>query len=457
MDEETAYQETLDYIYKFIDYSLQRAFRYAPEKFDLARMRNWAIQLGSPHLAYPVIHIAGTKGKGSVSALCASALRAAGYRVGVYTSPHLQDYAERIQVDGENIPHQDLIELVEELKPQIESTADITTFEITTGLAFLYFARQKVDVAVIEVGLGGRLDATNIVDPLVSVITSLSYDHMEILGDTLPQIAAEKAGIIKPGRPVVLAPQREEARQVVLKIAEERNAPVTEIGSDYLFSSLTNTLEGQSFVIWESNKQNLVDSNNTEDNIQRLEPISIPLLGRHQIENAAAAYAALLVCRRSGLLIDESDIRAGFGSVKWPGRFELLRKDPPVVVDSAHNRDSAEKLRDALNDYFPDRSLVMLIGASEDKDLEGIIGVLVSQASQVITTQSIHPRAADPARLAEIVHQFNKPARAVARVEDALEEALKAAGSTGVVVAAGSIFLAAGVRYAWQYLSNKEM
>ena len=201
------YDEALDYLYSFVDYSLQRSYRYSPATFDLARMRELLQKLSNPERSYKVIHVAGTKGKGSVSALCASALRAAGYRTGFYTSPHLVDYAERIQADGHDLPHERLAELVEEIRPVVETVPRLTTFEITTALAFLYFAREKVDAAVVEVGLGGRLDATNVVHPLVSVITSLSLDHTHLLGHTLAEIAREKAGIIKPGVPVVIAPQ----------------------------------------------------------------------------------------------------------------------------------------------------------------------------------------------------------------------------------------------------------
>ncbi len=193
MDIDKEYQETLDYLYSFIDYSLQKSFRYSPEKFDLGRMRAFVAALGDPQSEYPIIHVAGTKGKGSVSALCASALQASGYRVGLYTSPHLQDYAERIQVDGEAIPHAELVSLVEEIKPYVAASPEITTFEITTALALLHFARQEVGAAVVEVGLGGRLDATNVCDPLVTVITSISYDHTDLLGETLAEIAGEKA------------------------------------------------------------------------------------------------------------------------------------------------------------------------------------------------------------------------------------------------------------------------
>ena len=219
MDIETQYQATLEYLYGFVDYSLTRVSRLAAAKFDLERMRSFLEYLGHPERAYPILHIAGTKGKGSVAALCASALQAGGYRVGLYTSPHLQDYAERIQVDGQPIPHAGLLLLVDEIRPYLDQGTELTTFEITTALAFLYFARQGATAVVAEVGLGGRLDATNVALPKVSVITSLSYDHMAILGDTLAKIAGEKAGIIKPQVPVVSAPQQAEAQQVVEQVA----------------------------------------------------------------------------------------------------------------------------------------------------------------------------------------------------------------------------------------------
>ena len=226
MKTEDEYQATLEYLYSFVDYSLSRSFRNSPDKFDLGRMRDLMAALGNPEQKYPSIHIAGTKGKGSVAVFCSFALRADGYRVGLYTSPHLHDYTERIQINGQPISYKELVSLVEQLKPVIESIPQITTFEITTALSLAYFANQKVDVAILEVGLGGRLDATNVVVPAVSVITSLSYDHTYVLGETLPEIAGEKAGIIKPGIPVVLSPQKEEARQVIESIAAERSSPL---------------------------------------------------------------------------------------------------------------------------------------------------------------------------------------------------------------------------------------
>ncbi len=451
IDIETAYQEALDYLYSFVDYSLTRNLRYSPEKFDLRRMAALMERLGNPHLQFPVIHIAGTKGKGSTAAMCASALQAAGYRVGFYTSPHLQDFNERIQFDGKPITHAELAEVVEILKPHVTAIERLTTFEITTAAAFLYFKMQKVNAGVIEVGLGGRLDATNVVDPLVSVITSLSMDHMNVLGDTLAKIAFEKAGIIKPERPLVLSPQKEEARLVVERVAHERGARLIQVGHDYLFAPLFHTLERQTLVVWPAGEQSLVDEFIESGGRSPWQPtrLTIPLLGYHQVENAATAFATLQTAREEGLNIPETAVLHGMEKVSWPGRFEFLSRAPVLVVDSAHNRDSALKLRLAIDDYLPGMPVILLFGASEDKDVQGMFAELMPRVRQVIATQSVHPRAMDTNKLVELAHQFGKPAQAVIPVEKALELALDLAGQEAAVVAAGSLFVAAAVRETW--------
>jgi dihydrofolate synthase / folylpolyglutamate synthase len=452
MDHEINYQATLDYLYRFVDFSLTKAVRYSPEQFNLQRMYDFVQALGEPHKAYPIIHIAGTKGKGSTSAMCASVLRAAGYSVGLYTSPHLVDYAERIQINGQPIPHADLVSLVEEIKPILEGISQITTFEITTGLAFLYFARQGVDAAVIEVGLGGRLDATNVTAPAVTVITSLSYDHAQFLGDTLAEIAGEKAGIIKPGVPVVLAPQVDEARHVIERVAAERGAPLIQVGHDYLFVERSHSLiDGQTLLVWPSSDQARVDAFLSTGETGEWSPVElrIPLLGYHQIENAATAYAALQAFSAGALPVGESAIRQGFALVSWPGRFEIIRRDPPIVLDCAHNRDSALKLRLALDDYFPGMPVVMVFGASEDKDIEGMFAELLPRVSQVVATRSFHPRAIEPQKLVELAHHFGRPAMVVDKVEDALDAALRSAAGEAMVLVTGSIFVAAAVRDTW--------
>jgi dihydrofolate synthase/folylpolyglutamate synthase len=436
-----AYQEALDYLYSFVDYSLTRGFRFSPEKFDLGRMVTFLELLGNPHRSYPVIHVAGTKGKGSTAALIASALQAAGYRVGFYTSPHLQEYTERIQVNGQPVTEAGLVDLVEYVKPYVSDVEQLTTFEITTAIGFLYFAREKVDVTVAEVGLGGRLDATNVVDPLLSVITSLSLDHMNVLGDTLEKIAFEKAGIIKPGRPVVSAIQKPEALQVIEQVSAERGCPLVVVGRDTHYTSGTHSLDGQSLEVW--------------NNQGRRAHLTIPLLGQHQVENAATAFTALQVAAEKGLIISDEPLRRGFASVRWPGRFEVLRKEPLLIVDSAHNRDSALRLRQALDDYLPGRPVVLLFGASEDKDIEGMFAELMPRVQCVVATQSIHPRAMEAAKLVELAGRFGRPAEAVVPLEKALAAALKQAGTGAAVVAAGSLFIAAAVRETWRKMENQ--
>ena len=446
-----SYQETLDYLYSFVDFSLTKATRYSAEQFDLARMQALVEQLQHPERTFAIIHVAGTKGKGSVAAMCQSVLTSEGYRTGLYTSPHLHDYAERIQIDGHSIPHEELVALVEEIKPVLETIPQITTFEITTALAFLYFSRQKVDVAVIEVGLGGRLDATNVVIPVVSVITSLSYDHMFLLGNTLAEIAGEKCGIIKPGVPVVVSPQQDEALLVIEKIAEQRGAPITLVGREYLYRDVSRSLSGQTLQVWTPGEQPQVDEYIQSGKMLEWEPnhLTIPLLGYHQITNAATAYAALQVFAEKALPISDAAIHRGFANTIWPGRFEVLRQVPPVVIDCAHNRDSARKLRLALDDYFPGQPVILVFGASEDKDIQGMFVELMPRICEVIATRSYHPRAIEPEKLVEIAHQFGRPARIVPDVAHALYEALNIAAGEKPVLATGSIFIAAGAREAW--------
>ncbi len=435
---DAAYQKALDYLYSFVDYSLTRNLRNLPEKFNLDRMRALMQHLGNPYQKYPVIHVAGTKGKGSTAAMIANALQAAGYRVGFYSSPHLIEFTERIQVNRQEISKESVVEIVEQLKPHVAEIPQLTTFELTTAIGFIYFAQQKVDIAVVEVGLGGRLDATNIVTPLVSVITSISYDHMAVLGNTLAAIAGEKGGIIKPGRPVVIAPQSDEARQVFIDLSTQRNAPLVQVGSDVVYTAGDHSLSGQTLQVAPN-----------PSNGKPLE-LTIPLLGPHQVENAATAYAALLIARKEGLSIPDEAIQRGFATVKWMGRFEILRKDPPVVLDSAHNRDSARRLVETLKTYFPGRRMILILGASEDKDIDGMFQELMPVTDVLIATQSVHPRALDAGKLVEMAKSYGRPAYAILPLEDAVRIALEKAGSDGLVLVTGSLFVVAAARLTWQ-------
>ena len=448
------YQKSLDFIYSFIDHSIKRNLRNAADKFKLERMVHFMRLLDDPHKKYKIIHVAGTKGKGSVSAFCASVLKAAGYNVGLYTSPHMEEFSERIRVNNEEITRREFVQLVEKIKPLVDQVPEITTFELTTALGFLYFAEKAVDVAVVEVGLGGRLDATNIVDPLISVITSISYDHTQILGNKLSKIAYEKGGIIKPGRPVVVAPQKDEVFKKLEELSIERSAPLIRVGKDFLFAADNHSLDGQNMFVWTPEEQPLVDDYIESGGMEDWTPlrIKIPLLGYHQVVNAATAYAALMTTNKIGLKINSEVIVRGFAQTHWPGRFDLLRRQPPVIIDCAHNRDSALKLRLAVDDYFPGLPMILVFGASADKDIGGMFDELLPRSSKVITTQSIHPRAIDAKELLELVHQRGYSAQAVVPIEEALKVALKEAGDEAIIIITGSIFVAAAARAVWSIL-----
>ncbi len=429
MDTETSYNQALDYLYSFVDYSLKHSSELAKADFNLDRMFALMELLGNPQNQYPIIHVTGTKGKGSVSALCAAGLQVAGYQVGLYTSPHLLDYVERIQVNGAPISHEQLVELVEEIKPYVAKIEKLTTFEITTALAFLAFAKYGVNAAVFEVGLGGRLDATNIVTPKVSVITSLSYDHTAVLGNTLTLIAGEKAGIIKQGVPVVSSPQKDEASTVLERVAKLKNAELTLVGRDVKFELLESSLEGQEFRIQNSE-------------------FRIPLLGSHQVENAATAYSAL---KASGIPITDEQIQKGFSQVKWSARFEVVRRDPPVIFDSAHNQDSFAKLNETLETYFPDKKVYLIFGASEDKNIPGMFAELKSKIKKIIITRADHPRALEVEQIQQLANQAGAESEAVTPVKSALARALELSSKDGsIVLSAGSMFVTAEVISAWK-------
>jgi dihydrofolate synthase/folylpolyglutamate synthase len=447
----SSYQEALDYLYSFVDYSVERSYRYSPEVFDLGRVRELLRRLGNPQDSYPAFHIAGTKGKGSVSALIESALRASGRKTGLYSSPHLIRFTERIQIEGDEIPEDAVADVVARLQPHVKAVPGLTTYELITAAAFQYFADEKVDCAVIEVGLGGRLDATNVIIPKVAVITSISYDHTHLLGDSLSEIAAEKGGIIKPGVPVVLAPQQHEAQFVLEQIAAERHSPLVQAGRDWLFAAGSHDLQHQTLYVWSPDEQPLMDRFVETAGGEEWVPLrlDIPLLGYHQVVNSAVAYAALQTGARLGLPLPTAAIQIGFRQVSWPGRFQVLSHDPAVVVDSAHNRDSALKLRLALDDYFPGNPVTLIFGASADKDIPGMMTELLPRVSRLITTQAVHPRAADPQELANLGRSRGAVTQVIVPVAEALRQALATRKPGEVILAAGSLFVAGEVLAAW--------
>ena len=431
---DTAYQQALDYIYSFIDY--ERESR--PDKlasYDLRRVAELLVRLGNPHLAANTVHIAGTKGKGSVAAMTASALTASGYSTGLYTSPHLHTYNERIRIDDRLITDEELVALVEKLKPEVEAVnkkgtyGQLTTFEVTTALAFAYFKSRGADFQVIEVGMGGRLDATNVVQPEVCVITSISLDHTNVLGNTLSQIAAEKAGIIKPGSIVVTSPQADEVNQVFEQVCRKNDAKLIRVGRDVTWSSPG----------FEANQQSLRVKGRLDSY-----DLTIPLLGRYQLDNAAAAVAALEVLVEKGFHISKESIIGGLAKVNWPGRLQVLSRQPLLVVDGSHNTESAGKLREALREYFEFDRAILIIGVSADKDLGGIISELAPMFNTVIATHSTHPRAMPTALVAAEIKRQGVECLMSEDISTALPLALSLAGPRDLICSTGSLFVVAG-------------
>jgi len=433
------YHEVIEYLHSLTDYEKQRIERYTPETLDLCRVERLLDALDNPQRACPSIHIAGTKGKGSTAAMVESALRAAGYRTGLYTSPHLHTFRERIRVDGQLISREEVIALAEDIRPLVQRMPGVTTFEAITAMAFTYFARQQVDVLVAEVGLGGRLDATNVLTPQVAIITSLSLDHTYLLGETLEDIAREKAGIIKPGVPVISAPQRPEAIHVIERIARERDASLVEVGRDWSWRPGPFDVHGQTFTA----------SRITAGPSDLAGQYRIPLIGRHQLENAVTALAALQILHQEGFELQPATVRQGLRDVEWPARMEILSQDPLVVADCAHNPYSARALRDALEEWFPDHRWVLIFGSSTDKDAAGMLEVLLPLIDYVIVTRSEHPRASAPIELADVVAAVGGGAEVAVSVPRALQRALAVMEPGSGLLFAGSIFLAGEAREAW--------
>lgn len=433
------YTETIAYLYSLADYEKVRIERYTPETLDLSRVERLLAAVGNPHTRFPTVHIAGTKGKGSTAAMSEACLRAAGYRIGFYTSPHMHTFRERIQVDRRKIAREEVVALVEEVRPLIERTPGVTYFEAITAIGFLHFARSKVEVAVVEVGLGGRLDATNVLTPEVSVITSLSLDHTYLLGNTLAEIAREKAGIIKPGIPAVSAPQRAEAIKVLEAVSQERGSSLTEVGRDWDYDPGSADLDGQAFTA-----RRITGGGSELDG-----EYWIPLLGRHQLENATNAIAALDIMRQRGFHIPIEAVHEGLRSVCWLGRLEILSRKPLVVVDGAHNSYSAQVLRRALEEWFPDQRWVLIFGASADKDVAGMLKVLLPISEYTIVTRSDHPRAAAPVELADVVAAVGGGAEVSVNVRKSLRRGLALMDPASGLLVTGSTHLVADVHEEW--------
>jgi dihydrofolate synthase/folylpolyglutamate synthase len=344
-------------------------------------------------------------------------------------------------VSGKLIERDEVATLVDELEPHVAAVPGLTYFEIVTAMGFLYFARKQVDIAVVEVGLGGRLDATNVITPQVSIITSLSLDHTAWLGDTLGKIAFEKAGIIKPGVPVISAPQQSEALSVIERVAAEKKSPWVLVGRDWFFAPGQIDPKGQWFArvrpdwyksFWPSP-----------------EFYWIPLLGRHQIVNAMVALATIDLLRDARMAIPIEAVRDGLRSTQWPARMEVLCREPLVVVDGAHNGESAERLRAALLEWFPGRKWALIFGASSDKDFATMFDALLPIAPCAIMTRAHSVRAADPARLAELAASRGVQSEIAESVADALDLTLRGDDEQTGIIITGSLFIAAEAEEAW--------
>lgn len=398
-------------------------------KLGLETIHLLSRELGSPHEAFPAIHIAGTNGKGSTAAMTEAILRAAGVRTGLYTSPHLLSITERIRVDGEPIPPEEFARLATQVRLAGERLVEQgllpalpTFFEQVTAIAYLWYAEQRVDLAVLEVGMGGRLDATNICRPVVTAITPVGLDHQQYLGETIAAIAAEKAGIIKPGVPVVVAPQEPPARAVILARAGECEAPVVE--GQVTAELVRRTVDLRQWVEFQSGMGSF--------------DACLSLRGDHQRVNAVTAVSIIETLCRLGWAVGADAITTGLEQTFWPGRLDL-RTGPagrPLLVDGAHNEAGAAVLRDFLVDYCADRPLTLIFGAMRDKDVDEMTRRLFPLFTNIILTGIANPRALDPA---EITTGLN--VERVADVAAALELAAQMTPRTGLIVVAGSLYL----------------
>jgi dihydrofolate synthase/folylpolyglutamate synthase len=455
------YEETLAYVYDLARFGI---------KLDLSNITSLSKRLGNPHLKFPSIHIAGSNGKGSVAAMLQSILSAAGYRTGLYTSPHLVDYRERIRIGDELIDKDFIIAFANNLKEEI-SRNHYTFFEVTTALAFSYFADKKVDIAVLETGLGGRLDATNIVNPLISIITNISLEHTEHLGTTLPQIALEKAGIIKKGVPTITSVEDQEVFQVMKDMCAERKSPLYVVNTNpqkfatfdlvaphpYPLPKGERNGEGRRLRI----KNNCigVSKNSAEDLVAdcdvkihqlsldktifdfgKYKNLNLNLTGKHQVTNACLAISAVEKLKEMGWKIETQVVGDALKGVNWRGRLEIFERNPLTLLDVAHNPAGMKALVDSLEEFFPNEGIIFIFGVMADKDYASMLKEIYRKAKFILLTKPDYKRAADPELLEEIVIKQNKPYEILPQIKQAYIFALKNARKEDVICITGSHF-----------------
>ncbi|KON31222.1 hypothetical protein AC482_01545 [miscellaneous Crenarchaeota group-15 archaeon DG-45] len=411
-------------------------------KLGLKHIRHLLSLVGDPHLRFRSIHITGTSGKGSTASMIASVLRVEGYKVALYTSPHLSSFTERIVVDEREISVDDVVRLIGVLRPHAERMAldpelrHPTFFEVVTALAFMYFAEQAVDFAVLEVGMGGRLDATNVVHALVSVITNVSLEHTEVLGKTILEIAEKKAGIIKEGGVLITATQDDDVFRLFEEVCKRVGSRIFRVGRDIEYRKLSSSLEGQSFQL-----RGLLNS---------FDELHIPLLGDHQLLNAASAVGGVEALSFHGITISRAAIEEGLRRARWPGRLEIMQRRPLVVLDCAKDAEAARAAKEALLREFTYDRLIAVVSISSDKNIPEMIGQLAQAADMfIITIHGVMGRAADPSVIAGEVERHSKPYEIVIDVKDAVRRGIELAGGDGMVVVVGSVFLVGEARELW--------
>jgi dihydrofolate synthase / folylpolyglutamate synthase len=394
-------------------------------KFGLETIQSLLSRIGNPEGKFPSIHIAGTNGKGSTAALLESVLRKSGYRTALYTSPHLIDLRERIRVAGRRISRPDFVRILDRIKPSIEAVG-ASYFEALTAAAFDHFASQKTDAAVIETGLGGRLDATNVVHPVAVVITEIGRDHTNFLGNTLESITAEKAGILKPGVPCVAGTGKSRVAALLEKAAAARPCPIVFSGRSVVVRKARSTDEGSWF-----------DASGGDF---RYENLRLNLLGRHQIENARTVLAVAEVLRKRGFEIPEKAVREGFAGVVWRARLEVLRRDPLVLLDSGHNPDGIRTLARAVRSLFRYRRFILVFGVLADKDYRSMLGTIAPLADEIILTRPHSERAADPESLARLRCLKGRRVSVIPDIARAWAAALGSARKEDLVCGTGSMY-----------------
>ena len=428
------YRAALRFLASVTDYERQVRVGYNHTTFNLARMSRLLKHLGNPHRLFRSVHIAGTKGKGSTATMLSSMLQACGYSVGLYTSPHLVDLRERIVVDGKMITERELTRLVAQIALVVRRLKkdDPTFFELMTAAAFMYFAEREVDVAVVETGLGGRLDSTNVLKPEVCGVTSISLDHQQQLGSTLGAIAEEKAGIFKANVPVVSAPQTPEVTEVLERAASRAGAPLRIAGREIEFSYRFESSRAVG-------PHTRVCVTTPES---KFEHLHVPLLGEHQAINCGVALGLLDALKQRGLRIDDQEAMGGLADVRLAGRMELIAEEPRVLVDGAHNGASVEALMRAIGQNIPYDSMVVIFGCGRDKDIDGMLGQIRYGADKIIFTQSRSPKAVEAQDLADrFVKTTGKMAQVAETLSEAVDIAKRAVTREDLICITGSFYL----------------